>query len=91
MLLRMKRDELEERLPLKERVKNIFKKYGPAVTVVVLSVGTVMGVIIKSGQKGLKSVAAGVGDVLKTCGKNVAKILPGLIETIISFIFKTTR
>ena len=76
-------------LSLRERVKNIFKKYGFTVTAVVLAVGTIIGVIVKSLTKGLKSVATGVGDGLKTLGKKIAQILPGLIGTIVGFIFKT--
>jgi len=83
------RDALEERLPLRERVKNIFKKYGFTVAAVVLAVGTVIGVIVNSLTKGLKSVATGVGNGLKTLGKKIAQILPGLIGTIVGFIFKT--
>ena len=63
--LENKRDELEERLSLREKVKNIFKKYGFTVTAVILAVGTVIGVIINSLTKGLKSVATGVGNGLK--------------------------
>ena len=83
------REELEERLSLRERVKNIFKKYGFTVTAVVLAVGTIIGVIINSLTKGLKSVATGVGNGLKTRGKKKAQFLPGLIGTIVGFIFKT--
>ena len=70
--LENERDELEERVSLREKVKNIFKKYGFTVTAVFLAVGTVMsviGVIIDSLTKGLKSVAAGVGNGLKELGK----------------------
>ena len=83
------RDELEERLSLREKVKNIFKKYGFTVTAVFLAVGTVIGVIVNSLTKGLKSVATGVGNGLKELGKKIAGILPGLIGAIVSFIFKT--
>ena len=83
------REELEERLLLREKVKNIFKKYGFTVTAVFLAVGTVIGVIVNSLTKGLKSVATGVGNGLKELGKKIAQILPGLIGSIVSFIFKT--
>ena len=83
------RDELEERLSLREKVKNIFKKYGFTVAAVFLAVSTVIGVIVNSLTKGLKSVAAGVGNGLKELGKKIAGILPGLIGAIVSFIFKT--
>ena len=87
--LENEREELEERLSLREKVKNIFKKYGFTVTAVVLAVGTVIGVIVSSLTKGLKSVATGVGNGLKELGKKIAGILPGLIGAIVSFIFKT--
>ena len=83
------RDELEERVSLREKVKNIFKKYGFTVTAVVLAVSTVIGVIVSSLTKGLKTVATGVGNGLKELGKKIAGILPGLIGAIVSFIFKT--
>ena len=87
--LENEREELQEGLPLRERVKNIFKKYGFTFTAVVLAVGTTIGVIVNSLTKGLKSVAAGIRNGLQTLGKNIAQILPGLIGTIVSFIFKT--
>ena len=87
--LENERDELEERVSLKEKVKNIFKKYGFTVTAVFLAVGTVIGVIVDSLTKGLNTVAAGVGNGLKDLGKKIAGILPGLIGAIVSFIFKT--
>ena len=83
------REELEERLSLREKVKNIFKKYGFTVAAVFLAVGTVIGVIVNSLTKGLKTVATGVGNGLKELGKKIAGILPGLIGAIVSFIFKT--
>ena len=83
------RDELEERLSLREKVKSIFKKYGFTVTAVILAVSTVIGVIVSSLTKGLKTVATGVGNGLKELGKKIAGILPGLIGAIVSFIFKT--
>ena len=54
--LENEREELEE----KERVKNIFKKYGVTVTAVGLAVEMTIGVIVNSLTKGLKSVATGV-------------------------------
>ena len=87
--LENEREELEERVSLREKVKNIFKKYGFTVAAVFLVVGTVVGVIIDSLTKGLKTVATGVGNGLKELGKKIAGILPGLIGAIVSFIFKT--
>ena len=88
--LENEREELEEKFPLRERVKNIFKKYGVTVTAVGLAVEMTIGVIVNSLTKGLKSVATGVENGLQILGKKIAQILLGLIGTIISFIFKTT-
>ena len=87
--LENEREELEERLSLREKVKNIFKKYGFTTAAVFLAVGTVIGVIVNSLTKGLKTVATGVGNGLKELGKKIAGILPALIGAIVSFIFKT--
>ena len=86
---RLEEERLEEGLTLREKVKNIFKKYGFTVTAVFLAVGTTIGVIVNSLTKGLKSVAKGVGNGLKDLGSKIAQILPGLIGAIVSFIFKT--
>ena len=67
--LENERDELEERVSLREKVKNIFKKYGFTVTAVFLAVGTVIEVIVNSLTKGLKTVATGVGNGLKELEK----------------------
>ena len=87
--LENERGELEERLPLRERVNNILKKYGFTVTAVVLVVGTTIGVIVNSLTKGLKSIATEVRNGLQILRKKIAQILPGLTGTIFSFIFKT--
>ena len=63
------RDEIEERVSLREKVKNIFKKYGFTVAAVFLAVGTVIGVIVDSLTKELKTVATGVGNGLNELGK----------------------
>lgn len=87
--LENEREELEESASPRERVKDIFKKYGFTVAPVLLAVGTVIGVIVNSLSKGFKSVAKGVGNGLRELGKKIAGILPGLIGSIVSFIFKT--
>jgi len=85
----MERENLEERMSLKDRVKAIFKKYGFTVTAVVTAVGVVIGVIVSNLKVGLTSVAKGVGSGLKAIGKKLGEILPGMVGAIASFIFKT--
>lgn len=54
------RGEFEERFLFRERVNNIFKKYGFMVIVVVLVVGMMIGVIVNFFMKGFKLVFMGV-------------------------------
>ena len=58
-------------------------------TAILLSVGLTIGVIVDSLTSGLKSVAKVVENGLKDLGKKVGQILPGLIGTFVSFIFRT--
>ena len=80
---------IEERMSLRDRVKLIFKKYGFTVFAVVSAVGLVIGVIVSNLKKGLTSLGKGIGGALKTIGKKIGEILPGMIGAIASFIFKT--
>ena len=80
---------IEERMSLRDRVKLIFKKYGFTVFAVVSAVGLVIGVIVSNLKKGLTSLGKGVGGALKTIGKKIGEILPGMVGAIASFIFKT--
>ena len=47
--------EREGALPLRERVKNIFKKYGWTLQAVVLAAGLVLSALALAGLKGLKA------------------------------------
>ena len=87
--LEAENERIEERMSLRDRVKLIFKKYGFTVFAVVSAVGLVIGVIVSNLQKGLTSLGKGVGGALKTIGKKIGEILPGMIGAIASFIFKT--
>ncbi|XP_048584455.1 uncharacterized protein LOC125567850 [Nematostella vectensis] len=87
--LERENEVIEERMSLKDRVKAIFKKYGFTTIAVVTAVGVVIGVIVSNLKKGLTSVAKGVGNGLKTIGKKLGEILPGMVGAIASFIFRT--
>lgn len=89
MALGNEREAVEEKLPLRERIKQIIKRYGLTVTGIALAVGTIIGVIINSLKTGLTSVAKGVGNGFKTIGKKLGEILPGMIGAIASYIFNT--
>ena len=82
-------EEIEQRMTLRDRVKAIFKKYGFTVFAVASAVGVVIGVIVANLKTGLTSLGKGVGNGLKTIGKKLGEILPGLVGAIASFVFRT--
>ena len=82
-------EAIEEKLPLKQRIKEIFKKYGFTIIAVSAAVATVIGVIVSNLKSGLTKVAQGVGNGLKELGAKLGQILPGMIGAIASFIFRT--
>ena len=89
------REQIEERLPLRERLKNLFKKHGFTIATVVTAVGITIGVLAKiladgasAAANGIKTVGTKVGDGLKELGKRIGSILPGLVGAIASFVFR---
>ena len=81
--------EREQELPLRERVKNIFKKYGWTLQAVALAVGIVLSALALAATNGLKAGTKAIGNGLKTIGQKLGSLLPGLIGSIVSYIFKT--
>ena len=80
--------EREQELPLRERVKNIFKKYGWTLQAVALAVGIVLSGLALAATNGLKAGTKAIGNGLKTIGQKLGSLLPGLIGSIVSYIFK---
>ena len=78
----------ERQRPLRERVKDIFKKYGWTLQAVVLAVGVVLSALALAGLNGLKAGTKALGQGLKAIGQKLGSLLPGLIGSIVSFIFK---
>ena len=78
----------EETLPLRERIKNVFKKYGRTLQAVVLAAGIAIGDASLAIVNALKAGTKAVGNGLKMVGKKLGFLLPGLISSIVSFIFK---
>ena len=78
----------EQKLPLRERVKRIFKKYGWTLQAVALAVGIVLSALALAATNALKAGTKAVGKGLLTIGKKLGSLLPGLIGSIVSFIFK---
>ena len=89
------RERIAERLFLRERLKDLFKKYGFTVATVVTAVGITIGVLAKmladgagAAENGIKTIGKKVGDGLKELGKKIGSILPGLVGAIASFVFR---
>ena len=87
--LENEREKLVEKLPLRERIKEFFKKYGFTVIVVLLAVGTTIGFLVDKLTKGVSDVTNTVSNGLKDLGKKIGSILPGLLGAIVSFVFRT--
>ena len=80
--------ERENSLPLRERIKQIFEKYGVTVTAIFLAAGVTIGAVIGLITNALKKLGTDLGNGLKTIGAKAASALPGLIGLIVSFLFK---
>ena len=78
----------ERQRPLLERVKDIFKKYGWTLKAVVMAAGLVLSIIALTAINGLKAGTKALGQGLKAIGQKLGSLLPGLIGSIVSYIFK---
>ena len=61
-VIESRKDEILKNLPLRERLKYIFKKYGFTVFAVMSAVGIIIGVIVSNLSKGLSTLGKGVGN-----------------------------
>ena len=82
-------EERERALPLREGVKEIFKKYGVTVTAIFLAASVTIGAVIGAITNALKATGKAMGNGLKNVGSRLGSLLPGLIGSIVSFLFKT--
>ena len=78
----------ERQRPLLERVKDVFKKYGWTLQAVALAVGIVLSALALAATNGLKAGTKAIGNGLKAIGQKLGSLLPGLIGSIVSYIFK---
>ena len=76
-------------MALRERVREIFKKYGVTVVGLFLVAGAVIGVVVGVLTKRLGEVASVVRDGLKAIGKKIGEMLPGALWAIASFLLRT--
>ena len=77
--------ERENSLPLRERIQQIFKKYGVAVF---LAAGITIGAVLGAMTNALKKLGTDLGNGLKAVEAKAANALPGLIGSIVGFLFK---
>ena len=75
-------------MPLSERVKEIFKKNGVTVASILLAAGVTIGAVIGAITKALKDMGQQMANGLKTLEQKAAAAAPGLIGSIVSFLFK---
>ena len=87
--LRPQIQEREQARPLRERIREIFKKYGWTLQAIVLAAGIVISAVVLATLNGLAKATKAIGNGLKELGKKAAATLPGLISSIVGFIFKT--
>ena len=90
-----KKERILEKVPLRDRLKDLFKKHGFTIATVVTAVGITIGVLAKmladgasAAANGIKTVGKNVGDGLKELGKKMGSIFPGLVGAIASFVFR---
>ena len=79
----------EEGESLSEKVKAIFKKYGLTLTAIFVAAGVTIGAVIGVITNALKAMGKQIANGLKTLRQKAAAALPGLIGSIVSFLFKT--
>ena len=68
---------MERERPLREKVKDIFKKYGVTVAAIVVAAGVTIGAVVGAITNALKSMGKGIANGLKAIGKKTASLLPG--------------
>ena len=81
--------ERESAMPLRERVREIFKQHGLTITAIFLAAGVTIGAVVGAITNALKSMGNQLANGLKDVGAKAASALPGLIGAIVSFLFKT--
>ena len=80
--------EREREMPLRERVREIFKKYGVTLASVLLAAGVTIGAVVGAITNALKKLGTSLANGLKAIGSRAANALPGIIGSIVSFLFK---
>ena len=79
--------ERESAMPLRERVREIFKQHGLTITAILLAAGITIGAVVGVITNALKSMGNQLANGLKDVGAKAASALPGLIGSILSASF----
>ena len=80
--------EREEAMPLRERVKQIFKKYGVTVASIFIAAGITIGTVIKAITKALKELGKKMAKAFKALAAKATSVLPGLIGAVAKCLFE---
>ena len=75
-------------LSIRERVIQIFKKYGFTLTAVVIAAGVTIGSIISTITGAIKQLGTDIAKGFKNIGAKAASAIPGLLGSVASFHFK---
>jgi len=71
--------EREDAMPLREKIKEIFKKHGVTVTAILLAAGVTIGAVVAAVTKAFKAKGKAMAGGLKDIGAKLGSLLPGLI------------
>jgi len=82
---------LQTQIQERERIKEIFKKYGVMDTSVLLAAGIMIGAVVGVVTNALKATGKALGVSLKEISAKLGSMLPGLIGQVASFLFKIAR
>jgi len=81
--------EKEDAMPLREKIKEIFKKHGVTLTAILLAAGITIGTVVSAVTKALKATGKAMASGLKEIGAKLGSLLPGLIGQVAHFLFNT--
>jgi len=81
--------EREDAMPLREKIKEIFKKHGVTVTAILLSTAAITWAVVGLITKALKATGKTMASGLKEIGAKLGFLLLGLIRQVAHFLFNT--
>jgi len=76
-------------MPLREKIKEIFKNHGVTFTVILIAAGVTIGAVVSAVTKALKAIKNAMAGGLKEIRSRLGSLLPGLIGQVAHFLFNT--